>query len=245
MGNLWIRALGAGVAVILTALLLKVAPPILVLAVFVGGIAFVFVNARRRAREPLDGGGADLRGLRREAGDPFGILGYPLTLFGRAGDPEIDELVWGRWRGIDVHTFVLSFAPPSPTGEVRGRATFACAMATIDGSLPGLVLEPQTFLTLLQAVPPGAAIDIGEAGFDAAVNVWTDDEEYARRMLDEPARDWLRSLDQHWGLEIRGRIAMIYGPKPDRPDLVANLEILRDLLERLPEDIGVSGTSPA
>ena len=238
MNHLWVRALGAGILVILAALLLKVAPPILVLAAFVGGIALVFVSGRRRAREPERGGGAELLGLRRETGDPFGILGYPLTLFGRANDPAIDELVWGRWRGIDVHSFALSFEQPSPTGEPRGRATFACVMATVDGSLPGLVAEPETFLTQLQAIPPGDPVEIGDVGFDAAMNVWAEDEGYARRVLDEPARAWLRSLDLRWGAEIRGQVAMIYGPKPERPDLVATLEVLRDLLERLPKDQG-------
>jgi len=33
---------------------------------------------------------------------------------------------------------------------------------------------------------------------------------------------------------------MIYGPRQERPDLVATLEILRDPLERLPNDLGAS-----
>lgn len=241
MNRLWVRALAAGIVVILAALLLKVLPSILVLAIFVGGIALVFVTGRRRARAPDHaGGGAELLGLRRETADPFGILGYPMTLFGRVDDPAIGELVWGPWRGLDVHAFELSFEPPSPSGEPRGRATFACAMATAEGPIPGFVAEPQTFLTLFQAVPPGEAIESGDPSFDTAMNAWAEDGEYARRVLDDSGRAWLRSLDLRWGVEVRGQLAMIYGPKPERPDLVTTLETLRDLLERLPKGQGAS-----
>ena len=232
------RAVALGVLVILAALLLKFLPPIVVLALFVGGISLVFVTGRRRARAPELQTGSDLLGLRREATDPFGILGFPLTLFGRANDPAIEDLVWGPWRGLDVHSFALSFQPPSPTDELASRSTFACVMATVEGPYPGLVVEPQTFLTRLQAVPPGQAVKVGDAGFDAAMNAWCEDEAFAKRVLDDRARGWLRSLDQHWGVEVRGQVALVYGPKPDRPDLIATLETLRSLLELLPNDQG-------
>ncbi len=240
MNRLWVRAVAMGVVVILAAALLKFLPPIIVLAVFIGGIALAFKTGRERARSAETRGGAEILGLRRETTDPFGIIGYPVTLFGRASDPAIAELVWGRWRGIDVHAFELSLDPPSVTGESRGRETFACAMATVEGPLPGLVVEPQLLLTLLQTAPPGAAIELEDPAFDAAMNVWSDDESFARRLLDEPARNWLRSLDLHWGMEVRGKIAILYGPRPDHPDLIATLEVLRDLLGRLPSDLGAA-----
>lgn len=238
MNNFVVRALALGVVVILAALLLKFLPPIVVLAVFVGGITLVYTTGRRRARTPELRDGSDLLGLKRETTDPFGILGYPLTLFGRANEPAIEDLVWGRWRGLDVHAFALSFQPPSPTDELASRATFACAMATVDGPYPGLVVEPQTFLTRLQAAPPGEATQVGDAGFDATLNAWSEDDAFASRVLDDPARAWLRSLDQHWGVEVRGQVALVYGPRSDRPDLIATLETLRGLLELLPHEQG-------
>ncbi len=240
MNNVVVRALALGVVVILAALLLKFLPPILVLAVFVGGITLVYTTGRRRARTPELRDGSDLLGLKRETSDPFGILGYPLALFGRAHDPAIDDLVWGRWRGLEVHSFALSFQPPSPTDELASRTTFACAMATVDEPHPGLVIEPQTFLTRLQVVPPGQAMEVGDAWFDATMNAWCEDEAFATRMLDDPGRAWLRSLDQQWGVEVRGQVALVYGPRPDRPDLIATLETLRSLLELLPNDQGAA-----
>jgi hypothetical protein len=238
--GLWPRALAVAVAVVVVALVLKFAHPLVVLVVFVAGIAIVSVTARRRVREPDRRAGTELLGLKRETTDPFGILAYPLALFGRAADPRIDDLVWGRWRAIDVHSFALSFEPPSLAGQQTGRATLACAMAKIDDALPGLVVEPQTFLTLIQSVPPGTVVEVGDRAFDTEMNVWSEQEAFAHQVLDAPARDWLRSLDQRWGVEVRGQIAMVYGPKPDRPDLIATLEILRDLVDRLPKDQGAT-----
>jgi hypothetical protein len=210
------------------------------------GIAYAYKVGRARARSPqVRGGSVELLGLRRESADPFGIVGFPVTLFGRAGDPEVAELVWGTWRGIDVHAFELTVAPPSVTGESRGRETFACAMATVEGPLPGLVVEPQLFLTLLQTAPPGSSIDFDDPAFDGAFNVWSDDEAFARRVLDEPARHWLQSLGGHWGLEVRGKIAILYGPRPDHPDLIATLDVLRDLLGHLPSELAAPASPPA
>jgi len=238
--GLWPRVIAAAIGAVVLALLLKFAHPAVVLVLFVAGIVFVYVTARRRVRAPERRAGTELLGLKRETTDPFGILAYPLALFGRAAAPQIDELVWGRWRAIDVHAFALSFEPSPPAGQQAERATLACAMARMEGTLPGLVVEPQTLLTMIQAVPPGIAVEIGDAGLDAAMNVWSEDEAFAHTVLDASARRWIGSLDQHWGIEVRGQIAMVYGPKPDRPDLIATLEILLELLDRLPKDQGAS-----
>lgn len=240
----WMIALLIGVAIIILALLLKVAPPFLVLVVFIAAIAVVYLRARRGS-EPEQRSGAELLGLRRETGDPFGILGYPLALFTRAAEPAIDDLVWGVWRGLDVHVFVLSFAPPSLAGQPPERASFSCAMAKADAELPAIVAEPQIFLTRLSGPPAlDSAVPDG-ADHASDLNVWGEDETSARELVDDAMRAWLRSLDLRFGVEVRGRIAMLYGPEPEVPDLVGTLETLRDLLERLPKDQGAASSPPA
>jgi hypothetical protein len=246
MDRILVRAIAIGLVVILAAALLKFLPPIVVLVVFIVGLAYAYKTGRERARSPeVRGGTVELLGLRRETTDPFGIVGFPVTLFGRSGDPEVGELVWGTWRGIGVHAFELTLAPPSVMGESRGRETFVCAVATVEGPLPGLVVEPQLFLTLLQTAPPGAAIEFDDPVFDVALNVWSDDEAFARRVLDEPARRWLESLGGRWGMEVRGKIAILYGPRPDHPDVIATLDVLRDLLARLPSELTAPAAPPA
>ena len=223
--------------VVAAALLLKVLPPAIVLALFVAGIVIAYTTARRRVRDPERRTGADLLGLRREETDPFGIAGYPLALFSRASDPRVEDLVWGPWRSLDVHAFGLSFEP-SLLGQEGERWAFACAMAKVEDTLPALVAEPQTFLAMLQGPPPAAFVQVGDPAFDRDMHVWCDDEEFARRALDEPMREWLAAVDQRWGVELLGHIAMIYGPKPERPDIVAALEKLKGVLDRLPKEQG-------
>ena len=235
--GLWPRVIAVAVGVVVAALLFKILHPIVVLAVFVAGLVVVYTGGRRRARDPEQRAGVDLLGLKREETDPFGIAGYPLTLFARASDPEVEDLVWGRWRSLDVHVFGLSFEP-SVLGQEGERWTFACAMAKVDASLPGLVAEPPTFLTMLKGPPAAAPVRLGDPSFEREMQVWSDDDAFAREVLDAPMREWLRSLDPHWGMELLGHIAMIYGPKPERPDLVATLDLLRGVLERLPRDQG-------
>jgi hypothetical protein len=246
MDRVLVRAIAIGLVVILAAALLKFLPPVVVLVLFVVGIAYAYKIGRERARSPEGRGGTvELLGLRHESTDPFGIVGFPVTLFGRAGDPEVAELVWGKWRGIDVHAFGLMLTPPSVADEARGRERFACAMATVEGPLPGIVTEPQLFLTLLQTAPPGATLEFDDPPFDVAMNVWSDDEPFAREVLDEPARQWLLSLGGRWGFELRGKIAILYGPRSDHPDLIATLDVLRDVLGRLPSELAAPAPPPA
>lgn len=238
--GLWPRVLALAVAAVVAALLLKLAPPIVVLVVLVGAIAMVYLRARR-SRSSMRVDDAGVLGLRREVGDPFGVLGSPVALFARATAAAIDEVLWGRWRSLDTRAFELSFdEPPSSVEEQPGRASFACAMATVEADLPGLVVEPQTFLMQLQGPAPGEAIEVGDRSFDEAMNAWSDDPAFALGVLDASTRAWLLSLDLRWGVEVRGHLALVYGPRPERPDLTVVLETLRDLLQRLPKDLGAS-----
>jgi hypothetical protein len=233
--GLWPRVLVVAIAVVVGALLLKVLPPIVVLVAFVGGIVVAYTGGRRRAREPERRDGTDLLGLKREDTDPFGIVEYPLALFGRAAAPRVEELVWGAWRSLEVHAFGLSFEP-SVLGQDGERWTFACAMARVPASLPAFVAEPQTFLAMLQGPPPAASVRLGDPWFDREMHLWCEDEAFGREALDPAMREWLGALDPPWGVELLGHIALVYGPKPERPDVVTTLETLKGLLDRLPRD---------
>jgi hypothetical protein len=232
----WARVLLVLAVAVAGALLLRVVPPLLVLALFVGGVAYINRRFRRAVRRgPRTG--AELLGLKREAEDPFGILGYPLALFARGSDTAIDELVWGSWNGLDVHVFAVSFPAPALPGHPRQRTSFACALTRLDAELPAVVVEPSTFVTRIERAPTAAAVEIDDPRFVAAFHVWSDDAGFARDMLVPQLRDWLGTLDARWGVEVHGRIAMVYGPRPDRPDVVSILEVLRDFLDELPKDV--------
>jgi hypothetical protein len=72
------------------------------------------------------------------------------------------------------------------------------------------------------------------------MSVWSADENLATAFLTPDVQAWLLSLDLRWGLEVRDRLVAVYGPKPARPDLVSTLETLRDVIDRLPADLGAA-----
>ncbi|MGZ8626354.1 MAG: hypothetical protein ACXWXK_06745 [Actinomycetota bacterium] len=241
---LWLRAVAVGVAVIAAALLLKVAPPLVVLAVFVAGGAFAYVRVRR-ARYVRPGTGAEPLGLRHEGSDPFGIVAYPLALFSRTGAPAVGEVTWGRWRALDVHAFTLTFDPPAASEQGADRATFSCAMAPMGAAAPAFVAEPDVFVTYLAAPVSMVRTPTADPAFDGVMDVWCADDAAASAPVDDAMRTWLRSLDQRWGVEVRGTIALVYGPRSDPPDVIAALETLRALLDRLPAGPGTASPPPA
>jgi hypothetical protein len=67
--------------------------------------------------------------------------------------------------------------------------------------------------------------------------VWSEDPAFARVLLEQDLRDWLGTLDSRWGIEVHGRIAMVYGPRPDRPDVVSILETLKDFVDQVSKDL--------
>jgi hypothetical protein len=234
--NPWARVLLVLLVAVGGALLLRVVPPILVLGLFVGGVTYINHRVRRAVRKgPRTG--AELLGLKRETEDPFGILGYPIALFARGSEPAIDELVWGTWNGLDVRVFAVSLVAPALPGHPPQRASFACALTRLDADLPAVVVEPGTFVTRIERAPTAPPVEIDDARFTAAFHVWSEDPAFARALLDQDLRDWLGSLDPRWGVEVHGRIAMVYGPRPDRPDVVSILEALKDFVGRVPKDV--------
>jgi hypothetical protein len=234
--NRWTLVVTAFVAIVVAALFLRMLPPIVVLALFVAGTAYATTWLKRRARAEVGKTGAEVLGLKREVGDPFGLLAFPLVLFARTTDPDIDELVWGSWRGIDVTVFGLTFDAPSLPGSPR-RAAFACALARVDASFPSVVAEPQAMMTSFERAPAAEAVELEDRAFDVEWNVWSDDPSFARELLDAPMRDWLRSLGDAWGIEVNGQMAVVYGPRPPRPDMFGVLESLKGLLEHVRSEL--------
>lgn len=244
--RLWPRVIVAFVAAVAAALLLKVVHPALVLLVFVVGLGFAYSRVRQaRQEQPERRAGADLFGLKRETEDPFGIAGYPMALVSRMDEPKVGELVWGRWRSLDVRVFELTFAGPALLGPPSRPTALACAMAELESTGPSLVAEPLAFVTLLERPPPMARLEVADDAFGRSTGAWCDDAEVGRRLLDDATREWLRSLDPRWGVEVRGHIAIVYGPRPEHPDLVGSLETLRELVGRLSESGALRPADPA
>ncbi len=77
----WLRLLLGFAGVAGAALILKAFPPLLVLALLVGGVTYANYHFKVKRRREASMSGAQLLGLQHAADDPFGLLGYPLALF--------------------------------------------------------------------------------------------------------------------------------------------------------------------
>ena len=234
--NAWLRLLAAAVAVVLAALLLKVLPPIIVLALFVGGVAYV--NARLKpASRRLKPSVADARvlGFQRSPADPFGLIGYPLSLFSRGQDGEIVDVLWGSWHRLDVKVFEYRCA--EGPGDVEPTRRFACALGPAPADWPALSVEPQEFLTPAVERSPMRTAGLGGA-FEGRFDVRSDDEPFARQLLDPAVQDWMLASAEPWGFEVNGRLVLAYRPAEGPVPTTEALDALGGFLDRIPKGPG-------
>lgn len=234
----WLRIAALAAGALGGALFLRMLPPVIVLAAFVVGTFVVTRTLKTRiGREAVVGEAATL-GLRLEPADPFGLLGFPLSLFGRGADGRIEEVRWGTWRGVDVKAFEYSYAPavaaidPTARGS-HHRGSFSCAIATITPVRSPIVAEPVSFVLRLGAHSPMGEVDLDDGTAASASVVRCDDPDFARTLLEGPAGDWLVEGGEDWGFEANGRLLLIYGAPASAPSVPDVLGRLYDLASRL------------
>jgi hypothetical protein len=239
----WLRWLVVLVGLVLAVLFLRQLPTLLVLLIVVS--ATWWGISRLRAADRVERRtGTELLGLRRETTDPFGLAAYPVQLFRRADEVVVDEVSWGSWRQIDVRIFGATatvpavFAPGDTPAAADGAKTgFAGVLTNLGADVPAVVLEPDVLATAFARVPALGRATTGDPAFDARWTVWTDDPSFASAFLSPELRTWLTTLGEEWGFELSARIAMVYGRRPDHPDVVAVLELLAGFLRRIPQDL--------
>lgn len=231
--NPWLRLLSVAVAVAVGALLLKLLPPIVVLALFVGGIAYA--NARLKptsAKTKPSVAEARVLGLKRSPTDPFGLLGYPLSLFSRGQDGEVVDVLWGSWRRLDVKAF--EYRSTGSTSDAAAVRRFACALGPAPAEWPALSVEPEAFLTPAAERGPLRTVKVAAAAFDDRFDVRCDDDAFARQLLDPALRDWMLASADSWGFEVNGRLVLAYRPVEGPIPTIEALEALGGFLNRVP-----------
>jgi hypothetical protein len=243
--NPWLRLLGAFAALVLAVLLLKVIHPLVVLVLFVGGVAWVNQLLKTQVRREHQGADAEALGLKRERGDPFGLLGYPFALLLRGRDARVDDVLWGSWQGLDARVFRFTGERPETPDLPRVVLAYVCASAPVDASCPSLSVEPRSFLT-----PPNEAASMRPVGtddedFDRRFDVRCDDPAFARSLLDAPLRSWIASLDDTWGFELSGRLALVYTAVEGGRQVTAVLPVLKGFLDRVPAEVRSPAPAPA
>jgi hypothetical protein len=236
----WLRLLGAFVALVVVVLLLQRLPTLVVLVLVVAGTWWAASKLRASERKEQRRTGTEWLGLERATDDRFGIAAFPVQLFRRADEMVVDETSWGTWRGLDVRVFGATAAVPDVMGvtpEATQRVGFAGVLTNLAADVPPVVLEPQVLATAFARAPALGRVTTGDPAFDSRWTVWTDDAGFGRSLVGPELRTWLTDIGDEWGFELSARIAMVYGRRPDQPDVVDVLELLAGLLRRVPQDL--------
>lgn len=223
--NPWIRVLLVFVVAVAAAALLKLLPPIVVLVALVGAVGATSLRLKREAKRESAMFRSEVVGLRLEKRDPFGLLAYPFTLFGRTGRAEVENVRWGSWHGLEVKRFDLSCAPKDDGQRVR----LACAIAPAVFAVLPVIVEATRLAGLLD----GSAID--EVVVEGLPDGWVvrcDDQAMAAALIGPSVTTWLRELDEPWGFEVNGSLAVAYGPpSPGVEEALERLEAYGRLLD--------------
>jgi hypothetical protein len=216
---------------------------VLVFAAIIGLVVWLGVRTARRNRARRDpavsAGLAELaaaKGWRfsaREDGFLRRFHGYPFG-HGARSRPALD-LVAGGHRGREFVCF--QYAPPRalPPGDWVAEVGYARVVAV---SLPAPV--PTMLVTPARGAPRWARrFTTGDAEFDRAFAVGTEDERFAGRLLTEPVRRWLLANEPRGSLRFGG--SDLVGWHPDRsgfdPHAVEPaVDHLCDLLDRIPAE---------
>lgn len=247
--NLWLRLVALFAAVVLALLALRALPGPVVLALFVVGAAIANHGLRRAPKRDVARSTAEVLGFEAPVEDPFGITGYPLALFERGSGGRLSDLMHGRWGAVDVKVFDYTYAPSVIVDGVPGDRAYTCALALTSLDGPHLVIEPEAFLTAEPDRAALPAVAVGSERFDGAYDVRCADGSFAASILGDDLTSWLLQRGERWGVELRGRLALLYAPQmpaADRPDL---LDALKGLLDRIPPTFlepssGAEGTTP-
>ena len=238
--NPWMRVLVVFALAMAAALFVKLLPPVLVLLAFVGGVTAVNLRLKGRVKREKATFRSEVVGLRLEGRDPFGLLAYPFALFGRCERAEVENVRWRAWHALEVKRFDLSYAPNA--GEERTR--LACVIASAAYAVVPFVVE-STRLAGLLAEPTMATIEAD--GLDP--ERWVarcDDPTLAAALLGPSMISWLSELDEPWGFEVNGSLALAYGPpSAGIEEPLERLEAFGRLVEEVRERRLAETTLPA
>ncbi len=232
----WLRVLGLFAAVVLAALVLKLLPPLVVLALLIGGVAYanhVLITKPKRERARM---AAEALGLRPVPDAEAGLVGLPFVFLTRPG-AVASQVMAGPWRGREVRVFDLELARPE---AFTGTSRFTCALVPLPFSAPRLVVEPLAFLTPPEeraALPTCEAAGRLGAGFD----VRSEDPAFASSFLGDAVSDWLAREQERVGLELAGPAALLYRPWVPAAERDLLLGAVSGFLEAVPADRASEG----
>jgi hypothetical protein len=159
--------------------------------------------ARDEARAKAFAAQADRLGLSYAATDvlhatwePFRFLGGP--------DPEVTNLAYGTWAGVELRAFEFSRAQRSADdGAGFGvRERFSCAVAPVDASCPRLVVGPSADVEAMVGPSADPDVVLESEEFHRRFRVASEDARFAFTLLDQRMMAWLLDHGEGFTFEV-------------------------------------------
>jgi len=138
-------------------------------------------------------------GLRFSKNDPAypgsTAFRYPFELFSRGIEQTCENFITGSIDGVDVVAFDFLYrlrldSDDEPREGARSEAIrYSCALATVDGERPHVVIEPRS--AALDARADGEPVRLEWGDFNARYRVISPDRGFATALLDLSLMAWL------------------------------------------------------
>lgn len=195
-------------------------------------IAYLAYAAQRARRQGFQRMATQLN-LSYSQHDPFGVLGYPFTLFTRGDERKLENVVSGAWQEVNVIAFDFMYAEGS--GKSRTEYFFDCAIVPIDAHGPRLVIEHENLMTSLAGALSFHDQQFESEAFNRAYRVHCDVPKFASDVLDARMMQWLLDNGSGFIFEVVGDRALIAGPRIKPPELLGLLGVARGFAQHVPK----------
>ncbi|HLB38856.1 MAG TPA: hypothetical protein VJM84_00225 [Actinomycetota bacterium] len=169
--------------------------------------------------------------------DPFGLLGYPFSIFQRGDGRGIEHVVHGMWQEINVVGFDYWYyqeSTDSKGGTSRTYYRFDCVLVPVQAACSRLTIERENFLTRMADVLSFDDIQFESEQFNDTFNVKAEDKKFANDLIDARMMQWLLAGGSDYAFEVLGNRAMIVGPKIDPAAFPQLLGVARGFVDHVP-----------
>ena len=213
-------------------------PVWIVLAVVgvIGMIALSFYLKAKRRQELQAFAGQ--HGLQFSPSDPFGLVGWPFTLFRKGEGRGVENVMWGPWQGGEPVTafdyWYYTESTDSKGHRTRSYSRFSCAMVEVPAAFPHLEVARENLFTRMADGMGLEDIEFESPEFNRRYNVKATERRFAYELLDTRMLDWLVGFDQGYAFEVVGNRVLAYRRRTNAAGLLPLIGTLRMFRDRIP-----------
>jgi hypothetical protein len=146
-------------------------------------------------------------GLQYSPEDPFGILNRPFALFRKGDGRGVENVLWGSWQGMPLHTFDYWYFEESSNskgGRSKTYYRFSCAVTGIGAACSHVSIEKENLLTRLADMFALKDVQFESDEFNEAFNVKSMDREFTYAFVDARMMQWLLANGRDFTFEVNG-----------------------------------------